>query len=126
MKRKQPFSTEEFGFIYSRVPRLTVEVILVIEGGVVLVERQEPSWYGLWHIPGGTVFYKERLVDAVKRVAQEELGIDVQVGELLGYIEYPSEEAERGFGWSTGIAFKCQALTQPNRKEWEKNNVKVF
>ncbi len=32
----------------------------------------------------------ESLVDAVRRVAWDELALEVEVGELLGYIEYPS------------------------------------
>jgi hypothetical protein len=60
-QRKQPLSHQDFAFIYSKVPRLTVEVIVVVDGGVVLVKRQEASWQGQWHIPGGTVLYKELL-----------------------------------------------------------------
>jgi hypothetical protein len=43
----------------------------------------------------------------VKRTAMEELGISVKVGKLLGIIQYFSEQKERGFGFSVGIAFLC-------------------
>ncbi|MBV8429682.1 MAG: NUDIX domain-containing protein, partial [Solirubrobacterales bacterium] len=59
-----------------------------------------------WHIPGGTVLFGEPVVEAVKRVARDELGFDVEVGELLGYIEYPSHY-ENGLDSPVGLAFHC-------------------
>lgn len=111
MQRQQPFTPEQFQAIYSQVPRLAVEVLVTDPAwGVLLITRQEPSWQGQWHIPGGTVFYKEPLELAVPRIAAEELGITVQMGPLLGYLEYPSEEQARGFGWTVGLVFDCKAI----------------
>lgn len=125
-KRHHPFSSEEFKAIYSRVPRLTVEVIVKLDNGVALIKRQEPSWHGQWHIPGGTVLYKETIEQAVKRLAQEELGIQVKMQSLIGYIEYPSEEKERGFGWSIGMAFFCEAVNEIDWEQWQKEGIEVF
>ena len=98
----------EFDEIYSRVPRLCVEVVLAApERGVVLKLRDIPPNVGAWHIPGGTVLFGESLVDAVKRVARDELGAEVEVGELLGYIEYPSHY-ESGLDSPVGLAFQVQ------------------
>lgn len=121
MSRKQPFSPQEFEAIYSTVTRATVEVIVCIDHQVLLLEREEQSWHGQWHIPGGTIFYKETVQAAIHRIAQEELGFDVEVGNLLGYIEYPSEEQERGFGWSIGLAFLCSPKEKPNTFQFPKN-----
>lgn len=107
---KQPFTAEEFKDIYSRVPRLTVEVVVQNEKGVLLTLRKLPSWHNMWHFPGGTVYLKEPLEEAVRRIAREELGVEVEPERLLGYIEYPSEEKERGFGWSVGLAFRCRIV----------------
>jgi ADP-ribose pyrophosphatase YjhB (NUDIX family) len=97
----------EFDSIYRRVPRLCVEVVIVEpERGVLLVERDIPPNVGAWHIPGGTVLFGEPLVGAVKRVARHELALDVEVGELIGYIEYPSHY-ENGLDSPVGIAFSC-------------------
>lgn len=105
--RKKPFTDSEFRSIYSKVPRCTVEVIVIYKNKVLLTKRTEKSWQGQFHIPGGTVLYKEHLTDAVQRIALEEIGIQVSDIEHVGYIEYPSEEKERGFGWSVGNAFVC-------------------
>lgn len=124
--RQQPFTPDEFKRIYSQVPRLTVEVVVRTEQGVVLVQRQEKSWHGQWHIPGGTVLYRETLKEAVQRVVQEELGIEVNVGEMIGYIEYPSEEKERGFGWTVGIAFSCTPASAIPQDRWQAEKIQEF
>ncbi len=104
MKIKK-ISQEKFREIYSQVPRLCVEVIVKTPEGLVLTKRRIKPYKGLWHIPGGTVLYGETLEEAVKRVAMEELNLDVGIDKVLGYIHYPNEAKERGFGWSVGIAF---------------------
>jgi ADP-ribose pyrophosphatase YjhB (NUDIX family) len=95
----------EFDAIFSRVPRLCVEVVIrAPERGVLLMLRDIPPNVGAWHIPGGTVMFGERLTDAVLRVACDELDLDVTVGDLLGYIEYPSHY-ENGLDSPVGLAF---------------------
>ena len=96
---------EEFDWIFSRVPRLTVEVVISSpERGVLLALRDIEPCIGTWHLPGGTVRFGEPVTDAVARVAREELGVIVTVGRLLGYIEYPSHY-ENGLDSPVGLAF---------------------
>jgi hypothetical protein len=104
---------EEFFAIYRRVPRLCVEVLIVEPArGVLLKLRDIPPNVGAWHIPGGTVLFGEPLIDAVKRVARDELDFEVDVAELLGYIEYPSHY-ENGLDSPVGLAFRTRPLTHP-------------
>lgn len=99
---------DEYDAIYSRVPRLCVEVVIADPTrGVVLALRDIPPNEGAWHIPGGTVLFGEPLTAAVKRVARDELELDVSVGELLGYIEYPSHY-ENGLDSPVGLAFAAK------------------
>jgi ADP-ribose pyrophosphatase YjhB (NUDIX family) len=105
-----PLSQTEFEDIYSKVPRLTVEVVVASERGVLLSLRTSGPCRGLWHIPGGTVYYGEPLTEAVRRVAKDELCLDVRAERLLGYLEYPSHLAQ-GIDWPVGIAFGVE-LTQ--------------
>ena len=126
-QRKQPFTYAEFEQIYSRVPRLTVDLVVMTEGGVVLVKRQEQSWHGMWHLPGGTVLYREKIEDSVQRIAAEELGLSVAIEKLLGYIEYPSELQERGFGYSVSLTFLCRAdSSQIDWLRWSEQEIQVF
>jgi len=97
------------------------------EGGVVLVKRQEQSWHGMWHLPGGTVLYREKIEDSVQRIAAEELGLSVAIEKLLGYIEYPSELQERGFGYSVSLTFLCRAdSSQIDWLRWSEQEIQVF
>jgi 8-oxo-dGTP diphosphatase len=101
-----PLSEQEFHEIYAKVPRLTVEVVIQSPLGILLTKRTGGPCSGLWHIPGGTVRFGEPLVAAVTRVASMELGLEVEAGPLLGYIEYPSHYLS-GLDSPVGIAFLC-------------------
>ena len=104
---------EEFDTIYSRVPRLTVEVLVRTPDGIVLTKRDIEPCKGQWHLPGGTVLFGETLADTVRRVALEELNVEVAVGKQLGYIEYPIsyEHGHNGRkGWPIGIVFEATIL----------------
>jgi len=124
----RPFSPEEFKAIFSKVPRLCVELAIKTPEGIILALRSLPTWNGQWHLPGGMVFYKEKIAHAIKRIAKDELGISVNIQKLLGYIEYPSEEKERGFGFSIGIIFLCSPDKimdlKPNNEE--ASEIKIF
>jgi ADP-ribose pyrophosphatase YjhB (NUDIX family) len=101
-----PLSQKEFNEIYSKVPRLTVEVLLYNEEkGVFLTLRDIEPYKHTWHLPGGTVYLGETLLGAVKRVANKELSIDVEKAHNVGYIEYPHHYKD-GHGSPVGIVFK--------------------
>ncbi|MCH9643149.1 MAG: NUDIX domain-containing protein [Actinomycetia bacterium] len=90
--------------MFGKVPRLTVEVVVRSDHGVLLTLRNIEPCKGLWHLPGGTVQFGEKLTAAVQRIARRELGIDVSATKLLGYIEYPSHY-ENGLDSPVGIVF---------------------
>jgi ADP-ribose pyrophosphatase YjhB (NUDIX family) len=99
---QDPLSPKEFWEIYRRVPRLPVEVVVTGEQGVLLTRRAIEPCRGMWHLPGGTVRFGERLTAAVGRVARRELGIEVLESRMLGCIEYPSHY-EGGLDSPVGI-----------------------
>lgn len=124
---KWRLSEKEFKEIYSQVPRLCVEVIVKgPQGGVVLSLRDISPCKGLWHIPGGTVYYRETLDEAVKRVAQKELGVEVKVEKLLGYIHYPSVLKETGWDCPVGIAFLTKIKSGRLRGSNQGRDVRIF
>jgi ADP-ribose pyrophosphatase YjhB (NUDIX family) len=120
-----PFSPVEFDAIYSRVPRLTVEIIVPDgQGAVFLTKRAIAPFAGQWHLPGGTVYFAEPLLDAVRRIALRELGIEVKDAKGNGYIEYPSHYLN-GIDSPVGIAFEvidylgeAQALADADDGRW--------
>ena len=74
----------------------------------------------------GTVLYKEKIRDTVKRVAKEELGVLAEFKKILGYIEYPSEEKERGFGWTVSIAALCSIKSLDMKPNDDASEIKIF
>ena len=116
------FSFSEFKKIYSKVPRLTVEIILKTNKGIVLTLREFPPCKGQWHIPGGTVLKGENLEEAVRRVVKEEIGLEVKVKKMIGIIEY--NFTEKYFSQPIGIAYLVKSLN--NNYNIENNKRKFF
>ncbi len=113
---REALPQEEFDRIFSRVPRLTVEVLVAsADGGVLLALRDVDPCRGMWNLPGGTVRFGEPLTEAVRRVARTELGISVDVGALVGYIEYPSHY-ENGLDCPVGLVFRAEPTDGPGER----------
>ena len=116
---KFPLTKEEFDRIYSKVPRLSVELIIKDEDGrIFFTKRAIPPCTGQWHLPGGTVYFAESLQDAVKRVAKREIGIEVQKSINNGFIEYPSHY-KNGLDTPVGLVFEVTEYSgyfQPNNE----------
>lgn len=68
----------------SQGPFITVDIIIEIKGGVVLIERSNPP-FG-WAIPGGFVDYGESLEECAIREAKEETNLDIyDLGQMHTY-----------------------------------------
>jgi len=79
---------ETFAEFLSRLPQVSVELFLETERGVLLVRRTNEPAKGEWFWPGTRLYKGERFPNAVRRLAKEELGLDVDVGEHLGTYEH--------------------------------------
>jgi 8-oxo-dGTP diphosphatase len=73
-----------------RNPFPTVDIIIEVQGGIVLIERKNPP-HG-WAMPGGFVDYGERLEDAAVREAREETSLEVDNLRLLGCYSDPGRD----------------------------------
>jgi 8-oxo-dGTP diphosphatase len=90
-------------------PRLTVDAIIEIGGGIVLVRRRHPPLG--WALPGGFVDIGETVAAAARREAREETGLEVTLTELLGVYSDPRRDP-RGFH-TVGLVFIGHAVGEP-------------
>ena len=97
-------SSKDFYEVYSKVPRLCVDLVVQNKDGILFTLRNIPPALRFWHLPGGTVLYKESLEEAVRRIAKEELGIEIRIIKNLGAIEYLDDKTTI-FGHSISVAF---------------------
>lgn len=54
------------------------------KGEILLTKRKYDPKKGYWDWPGGFIMPGETLEESVKREIKEELGVDVQVGKIIG------------------------------------------
>ncbi len=73
-----------------RNPFPTVDIIIELAHGIVLVERKNEP-FG-WALPGGFVDYGETLEDAAIREAREETSLDISNLRLLGCYSDPARD----------------------------------
>jgi 8-oxo-dGTP diphosphatase len=74
-----------------RNPLVTVDIIIEIGGGIVLIERKNPP--NGWALPGGFVDYGESLESAAVREAKEETSLDVGLKEQFYTYSDPSRDS---------------------------------
>jgi len=72
---------------------LTVVAALIeISDKIVISQRYDHDAFGsLWEFPGGTVEEGETLTQALQREIDEELGVNISVGELVSVFEDENE-----------------------------------
>ncbi|MBF2065775.1 MAG: 8-oxo-dGTP diphosphatase MutT [Calothrix sp. C42_A2020_038] len=60
------------------------------ETGQILIDRRRPigAMGGLWEFPGGKMEPGETITECIQREIKEELGINIEVGELLITIDH--------------------------------------
>ena len=73
-----------------RNPLPTVDIIIEISKGIVLIKRKNPP-YG-WALPGGFVDYGESLEEAAFREAKEETSLRVKLVSGLGAYSDPKRD----------------------------------
>lgn len=73
--------------------RQTTAGIAIKDGKVLVAKRAKGgSISEMWEFPGGKNRYGETIEDTLKREWQEELGVDVSVGEKLLQIDFVNKD----------------------------------
>ena len=91
-------------------PIPTVDIIIELENGIVLIYRANPP--SGWALPGGYVEYGESLEEAACREALEETGLEIELlGQFHTYSD-PSRDA-RQHNISTVFIAKAEGKLNP-------------
>ena len=89
-------------------PQITVDAIIEMNNGIVLVERKYPPLG--WAIPGGFVDKGESLLEAVKREALEETSLKIEVLDLFHIYSRPWRDPR---GDTISAVYWCRASGEP-------------
>jgi 8-oxo-dGTP diphosphatase len=76
------------GFVFYQDPKVAVCTIPIIDGQVLLARRAIEPGRGLWVFPGGFMDRGETVQEAAARETLEEVGLQVQVTDLVGVYSY--------------------------------------
>ncbi|HEX3875236.1 MAG TPA: NUDIX hydrolase [Solirubrobacteraceae bacterium] len=89
---------------YAR-PALTVDVVLLAGRAprrILLIQRRNPPFEGMWALPGGFVDEGETVGMAAERELVEETGVRVSGLKLLGVYDTPGRDPR---GWTVSVVF---------------------
>ena len=76
-----------------KTPKLTVDAwIRDARGRLLLIKRGRPPFEGRWGLPGGFCEWRETTEACCAREAEEETGLKVRVGALLGVYSDPDRD----------------------------------
>jgi 8-oxo-dGTP diphosphatase len=74
----------------NEAPKPTVDVIIEVDGGIVLIRRKHPPEG--WALPGGFVDTGEWVAEAACREAREETSLEVELTDLLAVYSNPKRD----------------------------------
>lgn len=103
---------------------LATDAVILLDGQVVLMERNHEPHEGSWVLPGGLVEPHERAHEACSRETREEVGLSVAPITFVGLYDGPDRDV-RG---NVSAAFLCRPTEPgqtPNARE-EARRVETF
>ena len=91
---------------YSNPSPVAAAIPFDAEGRIVLLRRGFDPSQGLWVFPGGFVDLGESVPDAARREVDEELGMEIELGALVGVYSRADDRVVL-------IVYRARALTAP-------------
>jgi len=76
-----------FNQIEKYMPFPSVDIVILQGRKIILTKRTIRPYRGYWSLPGSVILKNEKMVDAVKRSAKQELGIEVANPTFVGNYE---------------------------------------
>jgi 8-oxo-dGTP diphosphatase len=112
---------------FPEIPLVGVGAVIIENARVVLVKRAHPPLQAQWSIPGGVLEVGELVCQAAVREAQEETGLIVEAGELLGVYDRVLRNAEKRVQYHyVLIDFLCRRISGELRAGSDAAEVRWF
>lgn len=118
-------SSEEFYSIYTRVPRICVDLVIKSSEGILLSLRAIEPCIGEWHLPGGTIYFGESIENAAKRIALAETGLNIQLIKQLAAIEFLETESKRDM-YAISIAILAEPISGELKHDFQASDIRFF
>lgn len=103
---------------FELVPRVAFDLVIVNEKNeVLLTKRAIPPCVGIWHIPGSFLRKNELITKCLKRIAIDELGIEIEPSKtkLMDVTENITQDP-RGHAIDVLYKYKVgKVLLKPNK-----------
>ena len=106
-----------YGAYYNPKP-VAAAIPATADGRIILLRRGFEPGKGLWTFPGGFVDLGESVQDAARRETREEIGIEVELGALVGVYSRAQDRVVL-------VVFTARALGEPGTSE-EATEVRAF
>lgn len=121
-------SDEEYDFIYSRVPRICIDLLIKnSKGEVLLTKRDIEPYKDYWHFPGGRIKFRETVKQSIQRIIKSELGIVTEIiSEHIGFCEFLDEVQNGNYRHSISLVHLVELDNEEFTLDNQAKEVKFF
>jgi len=114
---KKGLGEEIFLFVSRITPLINVDLLIKNEKGQTLLTwRDDLCRSGCWHVPGGIIRYKEKIADRIKKVAKNELGVQVKFKKEPIAVKELIHPERKSRGHFISLLFECKLITPLPKK----------
>ncbi|MBN1824451.1 MAG: NUDIX hydrolase [Endomicrobiales bacterium] len=97
-----------FYYVSSVTPLVNVDLLIKDEKGRTLLAWRDDKWCGRgWHVPGGIIRFKESFESRIRKVARNEIGVNVKYDKMpaaINQIVLPRRDIRGHF---ISVLYKC-------------------
>lgn len=108
---KEMMSDKDYDFIFSKTPRVCVDLLIKTEHGILLTKRTNEPNKDLYQLTGGGVRFRESLNDAIIRICEQELGNTPKNIKFIDKLEFLNEETKGEARHSVSLVFQVKLST---------------
>lgn len=104
-----------------------VRAVIIKDDSILLMKRvKEHETY--WVFPGGGIKEGENEIEALKREVKEEMGVEIEVGDLFVHLEWDEPDVKQSQNWflCTIVAGKIGAGSGPEFSRDTKTSGRYF